>query len=49
MHISSTILDNLMALFTIKYIEKGSNHRPHQEQAFIHFHDFLDECAGKYT
>ena len=29
------------------YNEDGSSERPLQEQAWIHFCDFLDECEGK--
>ena len=34
--------------FSVKFAEKGSNQRKEQEQAYVHFVDFLDECAGKF-
>ena len=30
------------------YAAKGTNLRPGQEQAYIHFADFLDECFGMF-
>ena len=33
---------------TVLFAEKGSNLRKQQEQAYIHFIDFLDECSGKF-
>lgn len=39
--------DDLKELFTILYSEEGSRERPGEEQAWMHFSDFLDECEGK--
>ena len=36
--------DMLVPVFS----EKGSNKRVKEEQAFIYFIDFLDECEGTY-
>ena len=30
-----------------RFSEKGSTKRVHEEQAFLHFGDFLDQCEGK--
>ena len=32
--------------FQVQYCEKGSLLRAAEEQTYIHFVDFLDECAG---
>ena len=42
-------IDGLKALFTVLFSEKGSNERKAQEQAYVHFLDFLDECSGMFT
>ena len=31
-----------------QFSDKGSTRRVQEEQAYIHFSDFLDECEGKY-
>lgn len=41
--------DGLKALFTVLFSEKGSNELKAQEQAYVHFLDFLDECSGMFT
>lgn len=41
-------LDDVKDLFKVLYSEDGSSERPLQEQAWIHFCDFLDECEGKH-
>ena len=33
-------------LIVIEYSEKGSSRRGSEEQAWVHFVDFLDECEG---
>ena len=33
---------------TVLFAEKGTNLREQQEQVYIHFIDFLDECSGKF-
>ena len=38
--------DDLLSMFVIRYAEKGSNERPSEEQTYIHFTDFLDQCYG---
>ena len=38
--------DNLKSLLKVLFVEKGCNQRANQEQAYIHFMDFLDECSG---
>ena len=30
-----------------RFSEKGSTKSVHEEQAFLHFGDFLDQCEGK--
>ena len=37
----------LKELVLPQYSEKGSNKRPREEQSWIFFGDFLDECEGK--
>ena len=37
----------LKDLVTIKFSEEGSNRKLAETAAWIHFIDFLDECAGK--
>ena len=34
-------------MFTINYADNGSIMRCSEEQTYIHFMDFLDECEGK--
>lgn len=42
------LLEYLRAMFNVTYSEKGSIHRPAEEQAYIIFFvDFLDECKGQ--
>ena len=33
-------------LVVVKYSEQGSSFYPFEQQAWVHFIDFLDECAG---
>ena len=33
-------------LVVVKYSEQGSSIYPFEQQAWVHFIDFLDECAG---
>ena len=40
--------DTFKKLFNVVFAEKGSNIRPQQEEAYIHFVDFVDECAGTW-
>ena len=37
-------IESLKKLFSIKYHEKGSMYRPAEEQTYINYVDFLDEC-----
>ena len=39
-------IDNLKTIFKVKYADKGSLYRPVQEQTYINYIDFLDECEG---
>ena len=39
-------IESLKKLFSIKYHEKGSMYRPAEEQTYINYVDFLDECEG---
>lgn len=39
----------LRDMLTVLFADKGTIARQEQEQAFIHFVDFLDKCVGKYT
>ena len=32
----------------MKFSEEGHNMRSKEEQAWVHFGDFLDECEGSY-
>jgi hypothetical protein len=36
----------LKALFKAEYAEPGSMRRPAEEETYIYFCDFLDECEG---
>lgn len=38
--------DDLKDFFVVEYSPKGSHWRPAEEQAWLHFSDFLDECEG---
>ena len=38
--------ENLKDLFTVRYSEEGCNRRQVEEQTWIHFCDFLDDCEG---
>ena len=40
------IIDYLKDLFRVTYSEEGCIKRPLEEQTWIHFCDFLDECEG---
>ena len=40
-------VDDLKALVETEFSEEGSNQRYAEEQAWINFVDFLDECEGK--
>ena len=41
-------LEALKSVFkTVTYSESGSKHRRGEEQAWINFVDFLDDCEGK--
>lgn len=35
-------------MLTVLFAEKGTNLRKEQEQAFVHFVDFLDECSSEF-
>lgn len=36
-------------LFMVEFSDKGCNHRQEEEQAYVHFIDFMDECEGIYA
>ena len=38
--------DGLKDILLVQFADKGSNERRSQEQAYMHFLDFLDECSG---
>ena len=40
-------VDIMKDMLYVVFAEKGSNIGRLQEQTFIHFTDFLDECYGK--
>ena len=39
--------DDLKTLVNVEFSDEGSNMRKKEEQAWVHFVDFLDECDGK--
>lgn len=39
-------LDEVKHLFTVQFSEVGTNARQLEEQTWIHFTDFIDECQG---
>lgn len=43
----SFYIELIKALFQVEYSTQGSYHRPKEEQTYIFFVDFLDECEGK--
>ena len=43
----SCFIDMLRGMMVLKFAEKGTNLRMQQEQAYLHFVDFMDECSGK--
>ena len=47
--ISFNPTEMLKDLVVVKYSEEGSSHKPAEAAKWIHFVDFLDECAGKAT
>ena len=49
MYANNDCADGLKTLFNVLFVEKGSNLRREQEQAYVHFVDFLDECSGKHA
>ena len=42
----TSIADKLKSLVHVQFSEEGSNVRKMEEQAWINFLDFLDECEG---
>ena len=44
--IVSIFEDSFRSLFHVKFSEKGSNMRAKEEETYIYFVDFLDECQG---
>ena len=36
----------MKTLFKVKFSEKGSNVRAKEEQTYVFFVDFMDECEG---
>ena len=45
--ISSNPTEILKDFVVVKFSEEGSRHKPATAATWIHFVDFLDECAGK--
>ena len=41
------LIEILKDLLTVEYSAAGSNQRAAEEQSWVHFGDFLDECEGK--
>lgn len=39
---------SLKNMFLVKLSDRGSNLRGKEEQSWVHFCDFLDECEGKF-
>ena len=39
-------LELLKGIFTVVYSPLGTNTKSAEEQAWVHFGDFLDECEG---
>ena len=37
---------DIMAILKAEYSEQGSLRKPEEEQTYIYFSDFLDECEG---
>ena len=50
MHIRRIIhfLESIKELVVVNFSQKGSVLRPLEEQAYIYFTDFLDECVGEF-
>ena len=42
----SLYTETLKRAFVVKYSEKGSIYRPVEEQTYVNYVDFLDECEG---
>ena len=40
------VVGALKTMLNVKFSEKGSNKRKEEEQAYVHFNDFMDECEG---
>jgi hypothetical protein len=38
----------MKTLFKVKFSEKGSNVRAMEEQTYVFFVDFMDECEGMH-
>lgn len=47
-YLNTLVVDQVKQLFLVKFSDAGSNFRKEEEQTWIHFIDFLDECEGKY-
>lgn len=47
MYLCSHNTEDLKDLFAVRYSEEGSNKRPAELQAWVHFCDFLDACQGE--
>jgi len=47
LHIDSVSTEMLKDLVEVNFSEEGSSRKAAEAAAWIHFIDFLDECAGK--
>ena len=41
--------ERMKSLFKVKFSEKGSNVRAMEEQTYVFFVDFMDECEGMHV
>ena len=41
-----TCIERMKSVFKVKFSDKGSNNRAKEEQAYVFFVDFMDECEG---
>ena len=42
-----SLIESIKALFEVQYVSNESRLRPKEEEAYIFFVDFLDECEGE--
>lgn len=46
---STQSAEQMKSLFKVKFSEKGSNVRVKEEQTYVFFVDFIDECEGMHA